>query len=75
MNFLIYLAKFKPNILNSAVYLVGLIMQISTFAINYQASAIIILIVGTPFPRANNEKQGDVSKFGYSGLCCFCSGS
>ena len=29
-------AKFKPNILNSAVYLVSLIMQISTFAINYQ---------------------------------------
>jgi cation-transporting ATPase 13A1 len=29
-------AKFEPNILNSGVYLVGLIMQISTFAINYQ---------------------------------------
>lgn len=29
-------AKFRPNILNSAIYLVSLIMQISTFAINYQ---------------------------------------
>lgn len=29
-------AKFEPNILNSGVYLVSLIMQISTFAINYQ---------------------------------------
>lgn len=29
-------AKFQPNILNSGVYLVTLIMQISTFAINYQ---------------------------------------
>lgn len=29
-------AKFRPNLLNSAIYLVSLIMQISTFAINYQ---------------------------------------
>ena len=29
-------AKFRPNILNSGIYLLSLIMQISTFAINYQ---------------------------------------
>lgn len=29
-------ATFKPNILNSAVYLVSLIMHVATFAINYQ---------------------------------------
>jgi cation-transporting ATPase 13A1 len=41
-------AKFRPNILNSSVYLVSLIMQISTFAINYQ---------GKPFrePITNNK--------------------
>ena len=29
-------AEFKPNLLNTGIYLVSLVMQISTFAINYQ---------------------------------------
>ncbi len=29
-------AEFKPNILNTVIYLISLTMQISTFAINYQ---------------------------------------
>lgn len=29
-------AKFEPNLLNTAIYLLGLSQQVSTFAINYQ---------------------------------------
>ena len=29
-------AKFEPNLLNTAIYLIGLSQQVSTFAINFQ---------------------------------------
>lgn len=29
-------AKFEPNLLNTAIYLLGLSQQVSTFAINFQ---------------------------------------
>lgn len=29
-------AKFEPNLLNTAIYLLSLSQQVSTFAINYQ---------------------------------------
>ncbi len=40
---------FKPSLLNSAVYLLQLIQQISTFAINYQ---------GRPFREGIRENRG-----------------
>ncbi|KAG9234606.1 hypothetical protein BJ875DRAFT_461061 [Amylocarpus encephaloides] len=41
--------EFEPSLLNSAVYLLQLIQQISTFAINYQ---------GRPFREALSENRG-----------------
>ena len=42
-------AEFKPSLLNSAVYLLQLIQQISTFAVNYQ---------GRPFRESLTENRG-----------------
>ena len=41
--------KFEPSLLNSAIYLLQLIQQISTFAINYQ---------GRPFRESIRENKG-----------------
>lgn len=42
-------ADFQPSLLNSAVYLLQLIQQISTFAVNYQ---------GRPFRESISENKG-----------------
>ncbi|KAI2641342.1 hypothetical protein GGS21DRAFT_369988 [Xylaria nigripes] len=42
-------AEFQPSLLNSAVYLLQLIQQISTFAVNYQ---------GRPFRESLSENKG-----------------
>lgn len=42
-------AEFAPSLLNSAVYLLQLIQQVSTFAINYQ---------GRPFRESISENKG-----------------
>jgi cation-transporting ATPase 13A1 len=41
-------AKFEPSLLNTAIYLLGLSQQVSTFAINYQ---------GRPFREGIRENQ------------------
>ena len=41
--------KFEPSLLNSAIYLLQLVQQISTFAINYQ---------GRPFRESIKENKG-----------------
>ena len=35
-------AKFEPSLLNTAIYLLGLSQQVSTFAINFQVSNMIL---------------------------------
>lgn len=48
--------EFTPSLLNSAIYLLQLIQQISTFAVNYQ---------GRPFRESIRENKGM-----YYGLIC-----
>lgn len=58
-------AEFAPSLLNSAIYLLQLIQQISTFAINYQ---------GRPFRESLSENKGMFYGIvGVSGLAFVCS--
>jgi cation-transporting ATPase 13A1 len=58
-------AEFAPSLLNSAVYLLQLIQQISTFAINYQ---------GRPFRESLSENKGMYyGILGVSGLAFVCA--
>lgn len=51
--------EFEPSLLNSAIYLLQLIQQISTFAINYQ---------GRPFRESIRENRG--MYWGLVGVAC-----
>lgn len=58
-------AEFTPSLLNSAIYLLQLIQQISTFAINYQ---------GRPFRESLSENKGMYyGILGVSGLAFVCA--
>ncbi|KAJ2894289.1 Manganese-transporting ATPase 1 [Zalerion maritima] len=58
-------AEFSPSLLNSAVYLLQLIQQISTFAVNYQ---------GRPFREAISENKGMYyGIIGVTGIAFACS--
>lgn len=58
-------AEFTPSLLNSAVYLLQLIQQISTFAINYQ---------GRPFRESLSENKAMFYGIvGVSGLAFVCA--
>lgn len=37
-------AKFEPSLLNTAIYLLGLSQQVSTFTINFQVCCFIFLV-------------------------------
>lgn len=57
--------EFKPSLLNSAIYLLQLIQQISTFAINYQ---------GRPFRESIKENKGMYyGLVGVAGIAFACS--
>lgn len=58
-------AEFSPSLLNSAVYLLQLIQQISTFAVNYQ---------GRPFRESLSENKGMFYGIvGVTGIAFACS--
>ncbi|KAK3290448.1 uncharacterized protein B0H64DRAFT_479161 [Chaetomium fimeti] len=58
-------AEFAPSLLNSAVYLLQLIQQISTFAVNYQ---------GRPFRESLSENKGMFYGIvGVTGIAFACS--
>ncbi|PHH59944.1 hypothetical protein CDD81_2343 [Ophiocordyceps australis] len=58
-------AEFEPSLLNSAVYLLQLIQQVSTFAINYQ---------GRPFRESLSENKAMFYGIvGVSGLAFVCA--
>jgi cation-transporting ATPase 13A1 len=58
-------AEFTPSLLNSAVYLLQLIQQISTFAVNYQ---------GRPFRESLSENKGMFyGILGVTGIAFSCS--
>lgn len=58
-------AEFSPSLLNSAVYLLQLIQQISTFAVNYQ---------GRPFRESITENRGMFYGIvGVTGIAFACS--
>ncbi|OAA45632.1 cation-transporting ATPase 4 [Metarhizium rileyi] len=58
-------AEFEPSLLNSAIYLLQLIQQVSTFAINYQ---------GRPFRESLSENRAMFyGILGVSGLAFVCA--
>lgn len=58
-------AEFQPSLLNTAVYLLQLIQQISTFAVNYQ---------GRPFRESLSENRGMFwGIIGVTGIAFSCS--
>ncbi|KAM3461846.1 hypothetical protein NHJ6243_004625 [Beauveria neobassiana] len=58
-------AEFEPSLLNSAIYLLQLVQQVSTFAINYQ---------GRPFREALTENKAMFyGILGVSGLAFVCA--
>lgn len=73
-------SDFEPNLLNSAMYLVSLIMQVSTFAINYQVRVTPCLsrdhcsiFAGASIPRELIPEQVAIQFITWSDMHCVCS--
>ena len=77
-------AKFEPSLLNTAIYLLGLSQQVSTFTINFQVCLFLSCVgspnnsflIGSSFPRRNTRKQSFMVWPPWSDCCCifWCHG-
>ena len=69
--------KFEPSLLNTAIYLLGLSQQVSTFVLNFQVSCSMkvvmkwqLIVPGPTFPRRYPREPTFVLGSSRSQRCC-----